>query len=301
MRAVSSSTVTNLVANLQRSYDRIARLQNELATGTKINNPSDDPAGTQRSLAFRSDIRENEQFQRNISESKGWLNMTETSLSGIEEALINARSLAMQGASSVVSANEKRILADEIDQVLERALGLATTTRDGKYIFGGTDTGNNPLVVTRNVDGHISSISVSSTATGSIEREISDGVRVQINATAGDVFGGTDSPLGSLINLRDRLVSNDMTGISQSINDLEAARQHVTDIRGEVGSKTNRLDMTENILAKLTTDLQGVLSETEDVDIAEHMMNLQQEQALYQAAVMTANSILPPTLAQYLG
>lgn len=301
MRAVSSTSVSALVANLQRSYARIAKLQNELSTGTKINNPSDDPAGTQRSLAYRSDIRDNEQFQRNIRESKGWFNMTDTALGGIEEALINAMALATQGASTVVSASEKRIIADEIDQVLEHALGLATTMRDGKYIFGGTDTGANPLIVTRNTEGHVSSITVSPTATGSIEREVTDGVRMQINATATDIFGGTDSPLKSLMDLRDRLMNNDMDGINQSINDLEAARQHTTEIRSEAGAKANRLDLTENILARLVADLQGVLSETEDVDIVEHMMNLQQEQALYQAAAMTANSILPPTLAQYLG
>ena len=300
MRVTTQSAVKNLVANLGRSYERITQFQRELATGTRINNPSDDPSGIQKSLAFRTDIRENEQFRRNIKEAKGWLNMTETSLADIENALLHAQSIASEGASSVVSPTEKKILGDEIDQAIEHVLTLAKTTRDGKFIFGGTDTTNDPFIVTRNTDGHISSIGISSEATGSIEREISDGVRVQINIPASNLFGGTNSALNSLIRLRDRLANNDIGGIGTSLDELEEARKQLTATRGNIGSKTNRIDLTENILARFITDLQSVLSETEDVDIAGHMMNLRQEQDVYQAALLTANTIIPPTLEQFL-
>jgi flagellar hook-associated protein 3 FlgL len=300
MRVSTQSVVKNLVANLERSYERLTRFQKELATGTRINNPSDDPSGTQRSLAFRLDIRENEQFRRNIREAKGWLNMTETSLANVEEVLLHVQSLASQGASALISPNERKVLADSVDQALERVLDLARTTLNGKFIFGGTDTTDDPFIVTRNTEGHIVSIQVSSTATGSVEREISDGARIQVNVPADTVFGGTINPLNSLIELRNRLVNNDVEGVSALSGELETVRRQVTDIRGNVGSKASRIDMTENVLSRLITDLQSVLSETEDVSIAEHVMNLRQEQDVYQAALMTATTILPPTLEQFL-
>ncbi|MBI4530915.1 MAG: flagellar hook-associated protein FlgL [Candidatus Latescibacteria bacterium] len=300
MRVSTQSVVKNLVANLERSYERMTRFQRELSTGTRINNPSDDPSGTQRSLALRVDIRENEQFRRNIREAKGWLNMTETSLAHVEEVLLSVQSLASQGASTLISPTERQILADSVDQAAERVLDLSRTTLNGKFIFGGTDTTNDPFIVTRNTDGRIVSIQISPTAAGSVEREITDGVRIQINTPPDAVFGGTLNPLNSLIELRNRLVNSDVEGVGAVAGELETVRRQVTDVRGSVGSKTSRIDMTENVLSRLITDLQSVLSETEDVNIAEHVMNLRQEENVYQAALMTASNILPPTLEQFL-
>ncbi len=72
---VLSSTVTN---NLRQSLSRINRFQTDLSTGVKIHDASDNPAGAARSLLLRSDIRNNQQFQRNIGEALGQMDFVDS-------------------------------------------------------------------------------------------------------------------------------------------------------------------------------------------------------------------------------
>jgi len=80
MRVTTGMAVGTLRTNLNRSYERIVRFQNELSSGTRINKLSDDPAGVERSLALRSELRNIEQFQNNIDDGMGWLELSEATL-----------------------------------------------------------------------------------------------------------------------------------------------------------------------------------------------------------------------------
>lgn len=199
MRVTTQMAASNLVSNLNRSYQRVVRFQNELASGSRLNRLSDDPAAVQRSLALRSELRHIEQFDRNIQDGIGWLGLAEKALSDLETLFMEARGLAIQGASSTYNAAQRQAMANQIDQSLEHALALSESRHLGNYIFSGTRTSAPPYVARRGADGSVIGVEANGDIQGVINREISAGIVVPVNVPGSEVFSSPPDvtiPLG---------------------------------------------------------------------------------------------------------
>ena len=72
----------------------------------------------------------------------------------LETLFVEARGLAVQGASDTYDSQQRAALADQIDQFLEHAVSLSESRYRGRYIFAGTQTSEPPYAATR-VDGSI--------------------------------------------------------------------------------------------------------------------------------------------------
>ena len=399
MRVADNVSASTITSNLQRTFARIHRFQTELSTGTTIQNASDDPNGAQRSLLLRSDIRRNEQYQRNIEDGLGQINHVDSVLNDLVSAMTEVRGIAIQGASDTVNAEDRDILAKEVNEVLEFALALSHSKFRGDFLFSGTETHEVPYEATRDSSGKVTSIDRSlrhsigvsdrTTAVGTllgqstsaagtvtigdqtvaidlntdsldtikanieaaaptgvsvvideavsngvpvfrlkingtstvvdsnnvlgtlgignidttngVFRAVDDGVKVQMNVPGRDIFEGAQNPFTSLLNLRNALEADDREGIYQSITDLEASRTRISDARGVMGARTSRVELSRGLLERFEVTLTQALSNTEDVDFAQTVTNLQREQSVFQSAVITGQTINQPTLLEFLG
>ncbi|MDP7633695.1 MAG: flagellar hook-associated protein FlgL, partial [Candidatus Latescibacteria bacterium] len=293
--------VNNLVGNLNRSFGRMVRFQQELSSGSRLNNLSDDPAAVERSLSLRSELRNIEQFQKNIDDGTGWLELSEVSLSELETLFVEARGLAVQGASDTYNSQQRRSLADQIDQFLEHAVSLSESRYRGRYIFAGTQTGDPPYGATRDQEGMILSLDPTGDATGNIEREVADGIVMQVNVAGDSVYEGSLNAFDVLIDLRDALGENNVGGVRESLSSLADMREKISSVRGEIGARVNRMELTRNVLDRVTTEMTTILSEDEDVDLTSTIVNLQQEQDVFQAALASGNTVIPQSLMDFIG
>ena len=166
MRVTTNMAVSNLVRNLDRSYGRMVKFQQELSSGSRLNSLSDDPAAVERSLALRTELRNMEQFQKNIDDGTGWLELSEANLSELETLFVEARGLAVQGASDTYDSQQRHAVADQIDQFLEHAVSLSESRYRGRYIFAGTQTNDPPYEAVRDQDGKILSLVPKGDSTG---------------------------------------------------------------------------------------------------------------------------------------
>jgi len=301
--------VGTLVNNLDRSYERIVRFQNELSSGTRLNTLSDDPAGIERSLALRSELRNIEQFQKNIDDGVGWLELTEATLNELETLFVQVRGLAVQGASSTYNASQRNAIADQVDQFLEHSLGLSEARFRGRYIFSGTQTSDVPYVARRDENGSILSVAPREDASGSIEREVSDGIVMQVNIPGVEVFedpAGVEAeerkvnPFGVLIELRDALRDDSAEGVRNTLSKLGTVRENISSVRGLVGARVNRMQITRNVLDRVSAEMTTILSEDEDVDLTSTIVNLRQEQDVFQAALASGNVVVPQSLMDFI-
>jgi len=301
MRVTTQMAVNNLVGNLNRSFGRMVRFQQELSSGSRLNNLSDDPAAVERSLSLRSELRNIEQFQKNIDDGTGWLELSEVSLSELETLFVEARGLAVQGASDTYNSQQRRSLADQIDQFLEHAVSLSESRYRGRYIFAGTQTGDPPYGATRDQEGMILSLDPTGDATGNIEREVADGIVMQVNVPGDSVYEGSLNAFDVLIDLRDALGENNVGGVRESLSSLADMREKISSVRGEIGARVNRMELTRNVLDRVTTEMTTILSEDEDVDLTSTIVNLQQEQDVFQAALASGNTVIPQSLMDFIG
>src|SRR6478672_8235252 len=94
-RMVSDTTIRNARNNL----NKLELLQNQITSGKALTRPSDDPAGTARTMAYNTDIASGETFLRTMDNSTSWLNATDGALGEAGDLLQRARELAVQGAN----------------------------------------------------------------------------------------------------------------------------------------------------------------------------------------------------------
>ncbi len=82
---------------------------------------------------------------------------------------------------------------------------------------------------------------------------------------------------------------------------VDDAMDRVVEKLGVVGSATNRLERMENLISQLIEREKTLLSEAEDVDIAEAAMNLNLKESAYQASLAACARVILPSLLDYLG
>jgi flagellar hook-associated protein 3 FlgL len=300
MRVTTKMAVGTLVSNLNRSYARLAGLQGELSSGLRLNQLSDDPAAVERSLGLRSELRNLEQFQKNIDDGTGWLELSEAGLNELETVFVTARGLAVQGASDNYNVEQRRSLADQVDQYLEHAISLSESRYRGRYIFAGTHTEEQAYRAERDQNGRVLSVVTGADATGSIEREIADGVTVQVNVPGTAVFEGDLNAFSTLVKLRDALEANDLTAVRASLTELADMRERISSVRGQIGARVNRMELNRSVLDRMSTELKAALSREEDVDVTATILQLTQQQDVFQAALASGNTVVPESLMDFI-
>ena len=299
MRITTRMAVGTLVNNLDRSYERIVRFQNELSSGTRLNSLSDDPAAIERSLALRGELRNVEQFHKNISDGIGWLELSEATLNEMEALFVQVRGLAVQGATSTFNADQRNAIADQVDQLLEHVQSLSESRYRGRYIFAGTQTSDIPYVPNR-VNGVITDVRPRGKTDGSIEREISEGIVMQVNIPGNELFEGNVNAFSALIELRDALRDNSAGEVRNTLSGLAEMRERISSVRGLIGARVNRMEITRNVLDRISVEMTTILSADEDVDLTSTIVNLQQEQDVFQAALASGNVVIPQSLMDFI-
>lgn len=145
MRVSTQAFFDNSIANLQRLQSGLTDLQEQIATGRRIQRPSDDPVGAARLLDYRQSIETIEQYQRNTSLAESRLQLEEQTLTNYTGLLQRARELTLQAANATQDQQTRGFIAEELRQSVLEALSLANT-RDAtdEYLFSGFQTGTQP-------------------------------------------------------------------------------------------------------------------------------------------------------------
>lgn len=297
MRITNRLLVDKVLANIQRNTEQLSKYQDQVATGRRIDRPSDDPSGTVTSLVLHSADDQNAQEQTNLDLANTWLNSTDTALQDVNSILQRARELAVQGANETLSQQETNALGNELDQLIDHAMQLANTRSGDRYIFGGFSTLSKPfqfnqqnLPLKERVD-YLGD-------NGEILRAVAPGVKIAVNVSGDRVF---PQLFEALIALRDDLRTHDQGSISNTrLDELDNVYNSVLDVLGEVGAKGSRLELTKRQLSATRLDSADLISKTEDVDMSDAIIHLSAQQASLQASLAAGARVIQPQLLDFL-
>lgn len=303
MRITNSMMVNNMISNISKNLGRMDRLQNQMATGKKIAVPSDDPVVAARALKLRTDVAEISQYQKNVEDATSWMDITETALSNIGDVLKRASELAVKASNGTMSPEDTKVTAAEISQLRGQIIELANSSYAGRYVFSGFKT-DKPLM-----DATTGNYNVAVASTENINYEIGVGNDININVHGNDLFssGAASVTAGSkpgMVDIMDQLKAaldtNDHTAVSGLIDDIQGQLNNVIKIRSDVGARTNRLELTGNRLDTDNYNFTKLMSNNEDVDQAEVIMNLKNEENVYRASLSAGARIIQPSLVDFL-
>lgn len=307
--------ISNMTYNLNKTLQRLEKLQYESSVGKKFRVPSDDPIGASKSLKFNTDISKVEQYIRNVKDAKAWLSETESVLNEINEVLHRANVLTVQAANGTNEEDLTKI-KDEIKELREHLIQLANSTYAGRSLFTGFKTDQELLDENGeyNVDLDADEVFVYNVGIAEKVQVNTLGFRVFGKATYegdtlsddpgydGDVSEGNTPYLIAVFNELEKALENkDNDEIQKSLTRIKTSMNQVLSITSEIGARINRLNLTENKLEDQLLTLKELLSYNEDVSLPDALMRLAIEENVYRASLGVSARIIQPSLMDFLG
>lgn len=296
MRVTQPMLNSQMLSSLSKNLGRMEKVQQQLSTGKMINKPSDDPVGLSYSMRYRSELTTNEQYQRNLDSAVSWLDYGDTTVGDSIDVLQRARELAVRGANGSNPQEALNGIAAEVEELTEQLREIANSKFNGKYVFNGQRTDQEPYP-------DVNSYQTASFDQGKISFELSRGVNVDVNLNAGEIFGeagDVNNAFEALNSLSTSLRNGDSAGVDQALGNLDSRLDQVLESWADLGARSNRVELIENRLKDGNTNIQSLLSKTEDIDMAAVITNLKTEENVYQASLSAGARIIRPSLIDFL-
>ncbi|TAK77555.1 MAG: flagellar hook-associated protein 3 [Dehalococcoidia bacterium] len=294
LRITNAGNTSRLMQHIQAAQARLARTQDRMASGRRINRPSDDPFGNSRVMTMRTGLGLVTQRQRTVELAKSELGVTEAALESLGRVLARAEELAVQADSTAVDARGRAAIATEVDSLLQEAATVGNASYGGRHLFGGFQTASPPFMLDTPSDA--TAVTFSGDA-GTVTREIGDGETVEVSLDGQALFGGVFT---SLIGFRDALRAGDRTGIRAGSTALKGDIDRMLAARGEIGARVRRVELVEERLAGDEANLQTQVSQLEDADLTQEAVDLQLRDVALQAALSATAKSLTDSLLEFL-
>lgn len=277
--------------NLQRSLRKTQDLQERLASGKVLNRPSDSPTGLVTAMQTRGSLSRRQQHLRNADNATGWLNTADAALQGASDLLRRVRDLTVQGGNTTVGATARENIAQEVEAIRDGLVEVANTRFAGRLLFAGNADVPAAFDPAGNYQGD----------NGAVQRTLADGQQIDVNVAGSAVFGsGPGSIFDVLTQIADDLRNDPANVVNNNLGNLDTGTNTILTALGDIGARTNRI---ENMQQRATSDelnLRTRLSEAEDVDLPETIMELQLQEVAYQAALSATSRVIQPSLLDFL-
>lgn len=299
MRITDKVMNNTFISNVNSTVDRLYQTQMEITTGRRVNEPSDDPVDAMTSMTIRTRLNDLEQYQRNISQAEAGLSNAETAIEELVEIFQDLSTLAVQGASDSYDESDKAAIAGEVNQLLEQLVSLANSRSESVYVFAGSDNDIAPYVAERDESGNITSVRTTGSS-GDIMSLIGENVSIKTNVNGEDVFDGSVNLFDVAIGLRDNLLENDTDAISESLNDITNGSEQIYNNQSVIGARLNRISAAENRAENDVITYTSLLSDAEDADTTEAILDYQTQLTTLQASYQVASMITQMKLVDFL-
>lgn len=228
----------------------------KISSGKKINSAKDNPLKIEQSENFKMQIRALEMANKNLQDSSSMIQVADSTMGTISEALIRMKELTVQSASETTNEADRNIIQSEIDQLKSYIDDTAKNTE-----FNG-----NKLLVNGNVT----------------DNSKPDYVEMQIGANVGDSIGIPFFNVSSETLGIDKLdVVNDAT---KALNSIDEALKDVNGCRAKYGAVQNRLENSIEITSSSSYIYEKSSSDINDADIALEMAEIARTSILMESA-----------------
>jgi flagellar hook-associated protein 3 FlgL len=282
MRVTQRMIMDNAVQYMTSNLEKLQEYQEKVASGKEFQRVSDNPSGATTALNLRSTLATSQTYLDTADLTDGWMTATDDALSQILDIAKRAIDLTRQGVSDTEGDTQRETYATELNTLLDQAIDVANTTHLGNYIFAGFKTTTTPFSLDdSNGDGEGDTM-IYNGDNGVMLRALGPSLTLSQNIDGEATFKDL---VAAIINARDALRTNQSDTIQDAVGVLENAFQIVN-----TASTTNgaRLSQTRVIAQRLETtqvELQKLLSEKEDVNMAEAVSTFTYQQTVYQAVL----------------
>ena len=145
MRVTQFTFYNNFINSQQSDLNALTKVQEELATGKKINYMYDNPVIFTKDLQFQEEINSFDEIKKSAEFAQTFANETDTVLNEISNTLTSFKTKLLQAANATNNTTSRMAIAKELEGELNHLRDLANTSLDGKYIFSGSAFNKEPI------------------------------------------------------------------------------------------------------------------------------------------------------------
>ena len=265
----------NAANYLQQSSANLAQSVAELSSGSKIVNPSDDPAGLAVSMAYTAESSELGAASQNVANALSYSQTQDGFLQQVGTALDRMATLATQSQDTTETDTDRSAYNAEFTQLQAYITDVGKKDFNGVSMFAGVTN-----AVSIDAGGDTWSMA---------------GVALSGASAAGLIYTAATTQADSSVSTTTQAATA-LTNVTAALNQLALDR-------GNVGANETRLNYTSNQLSVEKTNVDAANSAIMDVDVAQESTNYSKLQILVQsgtAMLAQANSI-PQTVLKLIG
>lgn len=295
----------SFVNNVNDLEQQLSQIQTELASGLKVNSAADAPDQVSPILQLHSNIAQNQTVQNNLTATQGVVNTADSSLSSAITLLDQAQTYAAEAQGANPSASTRATLSANVAALMQQMVSISQTQVDGRYIFSGDADQSPSYQYDANSPTGVDRLQVS---TSTQQAEDANGSRFPIALTANQIFDARDSSdapttgnvFAALNSLRVALANNDTAGIQSSQIAVQQASTYLNQQQAFYGNAENRISSALTDAQNANVSLQQDLSNREDANSTQDIVQMQQYMTNLQAAIASEAKMPTQTLFDLL-
>ena len=294
-RVTNNTIFRNSLNDIQATAEAFARAQQQVSSGRRIQQASDDPSAAATGMRERAEIRATDRYRDANDSVDSRLRVADSVLTDIVSSLTTALSKSAQGRTTVLTPQQREAVALELEGAKEAIFTAINTSYRGIYLFGGAETSSAPYskagstVSAYQGDSTIVKVDVSRTSAAATTF---DGGAI-LQAGGGDVF----QTLDSLVNA---VRTGNMAGIDSGLVELQGVFDGVTTAQSRVGATLSALPAEKLRLDELRRASDTRRSQAEEISLAEAISEMTRAQQAQQAAIAAAGQNQKRSLMDYL-
>lgn len=290
MRITDRIIQRGMVDDIHRQLEAMNRLQEQISSGRRFNNLSDDPVRAARSVSLNAAQNSLEQHRSSAQEGLSWMNATLASLGTARQTIQTARTNAVQGGNDTQTEDTREVLAIAVGQLSAQLLDTANAKWNGASLFAGNKTTTAAFTAGGVYQGD----------TGTMTRDIAPGETTAINLTGQETFISGENSFQVLTDLKSALENNDGAAVRALIPRLDNALNQLLKLEAELGSEAKRVETTLERLDELEVNLMDRISTNDDTDMPRALVDLQNANTLYEASLKASSALFKTTLLDFL-
>ena len=314
MRVATDAFTNTLINQVDTLSSQMNTLQNEVTTGLNVQSPSDNPDAMETTLNDLSSQSTQEQYTNNITALQSQANSNYTALQSLQSIVSQAQSIAVEAGSATVTQSNLSDYASQITSLIQQAVQLVNSQNPetGQYLFGGTNSGQQPFTATTDANGNVTAVTYQGNSSVN-QANIAPGTTISADVPGVNNSGTgpqgliTDSRTGAdlfnhLISLQNDLLSGNTSAVNGTDSqNLQNDENNVTYQVANNGNVQTRLETASSFATSQSQSLTQGISNASSADVVQAMIQLNQTQAAYEAALETTSRVMQVSLVDFLG
>lgn len=318
MRLSTNMIFNQQVRGISDSQASWLKVGEQLSSGRRVNNPSDDPIAASRSVVLAQTQAQSSQYSLARTFATQGLSMEENTLTGVTSTIQDAQTLIVNGSTGTLSDDDRGSIVTQLEGLRSQLLNLANSKDgNGRYIFAGYKTDSAPFVdngsgavtyaggsdaITQKVDtsrtmtvGHTGD-DIFMSITGNAKKE-PDG-----SASETNIFNMLDSAIAALktplADADDAAKKTFQDAMDKTNRGLGNALNNVLTVRAEIGTQLSELSTLDGQGGNRDVILSSEMSDLVDTDYTSAISSYTMQQTALQASYKTFTDMSKMSLFQ---